>query len=157
MRNTITWCSRLRTGLRLQAPEEQNVEAYFSKSEQALQALSRLKGLQDWELSAAYYAMYLAGMALLAKAGVSSQNHRCTLAFLSLLLSKEDLYLLERGKENREIGQYFVERTVLAKEAENLIRESPRFCAKCRGLAEQLDEKSIAMLRAKVAAFLPPT
>ena len=154
MKHTIAWCLRLKTGLRLEKIRAGRSDGYFFKSAQALEAFSRVRGLADWELSTAYYAMYLAGMALLAKVGVSSKNHRCTLAFLSLLLSKEDLELLEKGKENREMSQYFVEKGVLSQDAQRVIEDAPVLYFKCRKIAGQMDDQRVEELSARLSASL---
>ncbi len=103
----------------------------------------------EWIITTAYYAMYSAATALLAKIGYKSGSHNATIAalehffvkkeliekeyiemFKRVLLSKEEIENISKAKEEREIAQYRVNESITKKTAEDAKKNAYDFVAK---------------------------
>ncbi len=69
------------------------------------------EGIQEWAVSAGYYARYFAVYALLQKIGVKAEIHDCTIALFNYLfhdeISPRLVEELKRAKEERIETQYY--------------------------------------------------
>lgn len=109
----------------------------------------------EWIITAAYYAMYSAATALLAKIGYKSNSHSATIAalehffvkkelidkeyiemFKKALLNKSEIDNISKAKEEREIAQYRVTETISKKDAEEAMKNAYDFVAKADLLLE---------------------
>jgi len=77
----IEWCLKQRKGIRLVKPSENLVKAYLEKSRNALRSMevNAREGIQEWAVSASYYAKYFVVYALLSKIGARCEIHDCTI------------------------------------------------------------------------------
>lgn len=85
MDDKIRWCFEQK-GIELIEPNENLMEGYFKKAENALKAMKREKGNPEWEISAAYYSMYFSVYAILMKIGIKSEIHSCTIEIVRKFL-----------------------------------------------------------------------
>lgn len=109
----------------------------------------------EWVVIAAYYAMYLAALSVLAKIGFKSKNHGATIKALEeffvkkklldkeyleslekVRLNKEELEELRKAKDRREIAQYSVTKNTSKNLAEESKEEAHKFVDKMEELNE---------------------
>src|SRR6056297_2086346 len=112
--NNFDWCMKQSGGLELISPNQNLCDEYFKKAENALDALKKLEGNIEWQVSSAYYAMYFSLYALFMKIGVKSEIHKCTLTFMKKItyFSNEDIFLLEKASKSRVDLQYYTDRHI---------------------------------------------
>ena len=134
----LDWCFSKKK-LKVVEPNDNLSAAYLGKADRAILAMRSVKGNFEWEISAAYYAMYCAVYSLMMKVGVKSEAHSCTIAFcrryLRNVLSYSDIRLLESAKEMRERVQYYLVEPSALKGYPTLLEKVVPFCLKCREAA----------------------
>lgn len=83
----LKWCARQKKGARLVSESENLQKAYMKKSRTALQSMdvNAKAGLDEWTVSASYYAKYFAIYALLSRLGIKCEIHDCTIALFGYL------------------------------------------------------------------------
>ena len=111
----------------------------------------------EWVVIAAYYAMYVAALSILAKLSYRSKNHSATVIFLEeflvkknllekeyletlnkVRLKKEEIETLERARNKREIAQYSVTKETTRQIAEAIKQDAHRFVDRIEELLEEL-------------------
>ncbi len=114
----------------------------------------------EWVINTAYYSMYLAALAALAKIGYKSKNHTATIYALETffvkkgLLEKEILELLEKVKieskyvemirtarDKREIAQYSPTKKTVDFAATSIKGDSYKFVNRIEKLIYEIDRK----------------
>ncbi|WP_214041238.1 HEPN domain-containing protein [Methanoculleus sp.] len=150
----LIWCGRIRSGIALTAPNETLASAYLKKAEEALETMQTITA-RDWKITTAYYAMYFSLYAVLTRIGIRCENHSCTILLMERLLSDyftpAETTLVERARGARVDAQYYVSREVPDPFCEELIRAAPRFLVKCAGIVGAMNEKTIGILRERLA------
>lgn len=106
-KNKVEWCLKKaergikQRGLVKVAPNAKKAREHIKKAEHNLRLMLNLKAgeFSDWCAPAAFYAMYHALLAILAKFGYESGSQECTFALVSSLIEdgkiKMDKALLE--------------------------------------------------------------
>ena len=94
----LSWClkqeERGHPGLRRMKPDSAESQRHVEKALHNLKAFDHNKaGFPDWAVSAAFYAMYHALLALLAQNGYESRNQECTLAAVEHLIATGSISL----------------------------------------------------------------
>jgi uncharacterized protein (UPF0332 family) len=108
----LRWCLRQERGIRLTAPSDNLVKAYLEKSRNALRSMevNAQADIEEWAVSASYYAKYFVVYALLSKIGVKCEIHDCTIALFGSLFSTVECHHLVRelkqSKDDRVDVQY---------------------------------------------------
>jgi len=111
----------------------------------------------EWIVTTAYYSMYLAALAALAKLGYKSKNHIATVLALEEffvkrgLLEKEILELIEKArleveyiemiktaKDKREIAQYSPTKKTVDSVAEDIKKDAYEFVDRMEKLFEEI-------------------
>ena len=133
----------------------------LSKNKEAQKALKLPENYSnnEWVIVISYFAMYRSALALLAKIGYKSDNHTATILALERFFVKKDLigqeYLamfqhakdqinkqdidnLSKGKENREIAQYNVTKTITRAIAEANMKNAYEFVNKVRSIIDAI-------------------
>lgn len=93
---TFKWCLKKgkpggkHRGIAKIGPDPKEAAAHIEKAQHNLRAVDYniAGGFQDWAVSAAFYTMYHALLALLYKLGYESRNQECTLSATEYLISK---------------------------------------------------------------------
>lgn len=144
----IEWCMRKKHGIRLVEPNENLRLGYLKKAEDALDAVKTSRS-SEWKIAAAYYAIYHSLYSCLMAVGVKSEIHSCTIElakrFLSNILSRDDLKLLEDAFSARNDSQYYVDRTIPDTKVERVTKGAPGFFVRCKNAV--LDEGCIKSIR----------
>jgi len=164
---------REKRGLKLINTEEYLVVGHIKKADHNLIVmtdLSRLKH-EDWVVVVAYYSMYQAALALLAKVGLESKEHLATVAvlehFFSKQISKELIKRFNELKEKQDsIESIFLEEKYLDylwkikiaresvqygidinyKETEKVMKNARDFVSRIKLVINELDEDMIKII-----------
>ena len=138
----LAWCLGKDKGIRLVEPSETISSAYVKSSQESLDAMQKNTG--RWRTVAAYYACYESLYALLAKAGIKSEIHECTLALMDLFgFSRREMRFLSELKGERVAVQYYLQQPKALDE-----KGVKSFVAACRSLLSGLSEDAVAQVRA---------
>lgn len=114
----------------------------------------------EWVVVCAYYAMYMAASAALAKINYKSKNHAATVLALETFLVKKQLleesYLkmiekaqlekeyvdnLDLARDRREIAQYSVTKETTRKIAEEIKEDAYKFVERIEGLIREMERR----------------
>ena len=106
----LSWCFRLKDGLKIVEPNERLSKSYLEQAKSSL--LRAEKDLNDkdslWATVAVYYAEYYALCSFLQKIGVKCENHACSILATTLLLGEDKTGTINRHKDKRIDAQYFM-------------------------------------------------
>jgi len=124
----LAWCAEQARGLRLTEPDDNLGDAHIRKAEEALGAMRELTS-KDWQATAAYYTMYHAVYALLARIGIKSGIHTCTLEaakrHLTNHLTKAQLAIIDKAFDTRQKAQYHVRDTIPKPDHDHVTAAAP--------------------------------
>ncbi|HLD57210.1 MAG TPA: HEPN domain-containing protein [archaeon] len=120
MQNKLSWCFRLKDGLKIVDPNERLSKSYLEQAKSSL--LRAEKDLDDkdflWATVAIYYAEYYALYSFLQRIGVKCENHACSILATTLLLGEDKTKTINQHKGKRIDAQYYMK-----VDQENKIRE----------------------------------
>jgi len=106
----LSWCFRLKDGLRMVEPNEILSGSYLEQAKSSL--LRAEKDLDDndllWSTVAIYYAEYYALYSFLQKIGVKCENHACSILAVTLLLGEDKTMTINNHKDKRIDAQYYM-------------------------------------------------
>mgnify|MGYP001568106353 FL=1 len=106
----LSWCFRLKDGLRMAEPNERLAKSYLEQAKSSL--LRAEKDLNDkdllWSTVAIYYAEYYALYSFLQRIGVKCENHACSILTVTLLLGEDKTKTINQHKSKRIDAQYYV-------------------------------------------------
>jgi uncharacterized protein (UPF0332 family) len=164
-------------GLRVMSPNNYLSDGHIKKADHNLIVMTDLNklGHKDWVLIAAYYAMYHAALALLAKIGLESKDHATTVAILEYFFGKqiskeiiekfnelkerkdkieaiiiEEKYInyLWKIKRARETVQYGI--AITYKETDVMMNIAREFVSKVKLVINELDERLLNMINKEI-------
>jgi len=152
----IIWCLNKKDGLSLVEPNQNLADAYLNKAEDSLKSVS-LNKIKEWKIATAYYASYFSVYAILQKIGVKCEIHTCTIQFAKVFLneffSEEDIEFLEDSFKARGDSQYYVNREVSDEFYDIMMKNTPSFVVKCKGVLSKINEKKIKEIREKLKGY----
>src|SRR3989338_8237185 len=106
----LTWCFRLKDGLRIVESNERLSKSYLEQAKSSL--LRAEKDLNDndllWATVTIYYAEYYALYSFLQRIGIKCENHACSILAVSLLLGEEKIAIITKHKGKRIDAQYYM-------------------------------------------------
>ncbi len=148
----IKWCLRQNQGIRLIEPSPNLANSYLSMATDSLSVMANEKNRSiRWAISSGYYSMYYSLYAVLMKIGIKSEIHSCTISFMKSFLSRDytesDIALIEKASNTRNIIQYYVERSVDLKDAEEIFNNAVKFFNKSKEILSNLNEDNIKEIR----------
>lgn len=150
----IGWCLDQELGLRLVNPSDRLARIYLAKAKDAIRTVSEVSS-KEWKVTAAYYSMYFSVYSILAKAGIASKIHSCTIefarSFLSGSYSRQELELFERAKDARIDSQYYLGKS---SSGEDAIVGAPGFVGKSETILQGLGWREIEEIRASFLAVV---
>lgn len=113
-------------------------------------------GLDEWTISASYYAKYFVIYALLSRIGIKCEIHDCTIALFSYLfgngISQELLQDLRQAKEDRVDAQYYNAEVKI--DSSSTIAKTKEFVIKIEEIIDSLNSQKIVDIRKKLKAVL---
>ena len=157
--------------LKISKPNEHLSAGHIQKADHNLIVMTDLNKLkhEDWVVVTAYYAMYQAASALLARIGLESKDHATTAAVMeyffgelkeligkfnelkeridkveAMTIGEKYIDLLWEIKRARETVQYGI--SIDYKETEAVIRNARLFVNKIKLVLNELDDKLIEVL-----------
>lgn len=96
-------CGERHKGLRKIVPSEEKIAGHIKKAVHNFNAIDLFSKLNysDWSASAAFYCLYHALLALIAKKGFESRNQGCTFALVEKMIEDKEIALTK--EELKEI------------------------------------------------------
>jgi len=153
---SINWCCKQKNGIKLIEPNINLAEGYLKMAEDALGTMNREKNYSlRFSVSACYYSMYYSLYALLMRIGIKCEIHSCTLKimeeFLSEFYSQEDIKLINKAFDCRNMTQYYVDRVVQKSDADFIISKASFFHSTSKEILGKLNENKINEIKEKIA------
>ncbi|MGI0046881.1 MAG: HEPN domain-containing protein [Nitrosotalea sp.] len=150
----LKWCAKQKKGIRLGSESENLQKAYLKKSRTALKSMevNAKAGLDEWTISASYYAKYFAIYALLSRIGIKCEIHDCTISLFSYLfagdISEEIMVELRQAKEDRVDAQYYSAEVRI--DSPGIIAKTKEFVIRIEGIIDGLNSQKIADIRKRL-------
>ncbi len=152
MQNKLSWCFRLKDGLKIVEPNERLSRSYLEQAKSSL--LRAEKDLDDkdflWATVTIYYSEYYALYSFLQRIGVKCENHACSILAVTLLLGEDKTKTINQHKAKRIDAQYYMK-----VDQENKIREMMQeakiFVSMFDELGSKLNENETNMYRQKIS------
>ncbi len=154
----LKWCAKQSKGIRIVKESKNLQKAYLKKSENALKSMevNAREGIDEWAISASYYAKYFAIYALLSRIGIKCEIHDCTIVLFGYLFSEEIapsvMGDLRQSKEDRVEAQYYS--TVEQIDSKELIAKTKDFVLKMEEIIDGLSTQKITSLQRKLVSAL---
>ncbi|MDE1838681.1 MAG: HEPN domain-containing protein [Thaumarchaeota archaeon] len=154
----LKWCTKQKKGIKLVKGSEILQKAYVKKSQEALKSMevNAHVGINEWAVSASYYAKYFIIYSLLSRIGIKCEIHDCTIALFTYLfeneISSQFLQDLRQAKKDRVDAQYYTF-TVKINAAE-LISKTKEFVLKIGEIADGIDSVKISKIRKELKTIL---
>lgn len=148
----LNWCCKQKDGIRLIEPNDNLSLGYLKMAESSLGTMNREKKFNlIFSISACYYSMYYSLYAVCMKVGVKCEIHSCTIEFMKKVLhnfySKEDVKLIKKGFDLRNIAQYYVDKIISKEDTDFIIKKAPEFFNKSKIILSKINEKDIKEIR----------
>lgn len=154
----LKWCAKQKKGIKLVKESENLQKAYLQKSRTALQSMevNAKAGLDEWTISASYYAKYFVIYALLSRIGIKCEIHDCTIALFNYIFGKdipqEILQDLRQAKEDRIDAQYYNAEVKI--DSSSTIAKTKEFVIKIEEIIDSLNSQKIVDIRKKLKTAL---
>lgn len=148
----LSWCFRLKDGLKVVEPNERLSKSYLEQAKSSL--LRAEKDLNDkdflWATVAIYYAEYYALYSFLQKIGVKCENHACSILAAAFLLGEDKTKTINLHKGKRIDAQYYmkVDQEIKIKA---MLQEAKMFVADFDEVVSNLFEGDIKQHRGNIS------
>ena len=152
----INWCCKQKNGLNLIDKNENLSTAYLEMAKDSINVMKNEKDQSlRWSISSCYYSMYYSLYAILMKIGIKSEIHSCTLEFMGCFLpySSNDYKLIQKAFKLRNTIQYYAERVINKKDAEEIISGAEEFFNISKEIIASLNEEQINEIRKKLKEY----
>lgn len=121
--------------MRLVTPNNRLRGAYEKKASNALDIVQSAIH-KEWQIIAAYYAIYNSLYGLLMGIGIKSEIHSCTITvaktYLTTIFTPSDIELLECAYRARINVQYYIDESVSDTMAQKIFARCGAFVVKCK-------------------------
>lgn len=149
---SLKWCCKQKDGIKLIEPSDNLSLSYMKMAENALGTMNRERKYNlTFAISACYYSMYYSLYSILMKPGVKCGIHSCTLEFMKELLAgfytREDLKLISKAFDLRNIAQYYVDKVIDPKEADLIMSKAPLFVNTSKDILSRINENDVKKIR----------
>ncbi|KEQ55978.1 HEPN domain-containing protein [Marine Group I thaumarchaeote SCGC AAA799-E16] len=154
----LQWCARQNKGIKIATQSKNLQNAYLKKSQTALQSMqvNAREGIDEWAISASYYAKYFAIYALFSQLGIKCEIHDCTIALFGYLfgndISQPLLEDLRQAKEDRIDVQYY--NAEISIDLQEMISKTKEFVIVVEEIIDGLNQQRIDELRQKTKEAL---
>ncbi len=154
----LEWCVKQKKGIKLVRESENLRKAYVKKSQEALRSMevNAKAKIDEWAISASYYAKYFAIYALLSRIGIKCEIHDCTIAlFIYLFGSDVDVQFLQdlrQAKKDRVEAQYYTSTVKI--NAKELISKTKEFVLEIEEIIDGIDSVRISKIRKELKTVL---
>ncbi len=152
---SLKWCCSQKDGIKLIEQNDNLSKGYTKMAEGALGTMNREKGLnRTFAISACYYSMYYSLYAVLMKIGIKCEIHSCSIEFMKQGLkefySKEDVKIIEKAFDCRNISQYYVDKIVSEADFNFIISKAISFVNKSKEVLAKINERDIRKIREEI-------
>lgn len=152
---SLRWCCKQSGGIKLVETNDNLVQGYLEMAEKSLGTMTREREYNlMFAISACYYSMYYSLYAICMKIGIKCKIHGCTLEFMKKCLdnfySKEDMKIIKKAFDLRNIAQYYVDRIISKQDSDYIIEKVPLFFSKSKEVLSKINEKYIMEIREEV-------
>jgi len=149
---SLKWCCKKKSGIKLVEPSDNLSLSYIKTAENSLGTMNReRKNNLTFAVSACYYSMYYSLYSILTKIGIKCEIHSCTLEFMRKLLTefytKDDMKIISKAFDLREIAQYHIEKVIDVKEADFIMNKAPFFVNTSKEILSKMNDNDIKKLR----------
>ncbi len=144
----LTWCFKLKDGLKIIEPNETLSRSYLEQARSSL--LRAEKDLNDkdflWSTVAIYYSEYYSLYSFLQKIGIKCENHVCSILIVTLLLGEEKTKTINLHKDKRLDAQYYM-KVDQEDKIEEMLKGAKLFVSQFDELISNLSENEIKSYR----------
>ena len=149
---SLKWCCKQKDGIKLIEPNDNLAQGYIKMAEDSLGTMNRERKYNlMFAISACYYSMYYSLYSVCMKIGIKCEIHSCTIEFMKKILdnfySKEDVKIIRKAFDARNIAQYYVNKIVQKEDSDFIIVNAPLFLNKSKEILSKINEKDIKELR----------
>ncbi|MBT7705852.1 HEPN domain-containing protein [archaeon] len=155
----INWCLNQKNGIRLIDPSINLSNSYLLMAEDALGVMANEKDKSiRWAIASGYYSMYYSLYSVLMRLGVKSEIHTCTISFMNGFLgdyySNEDVAIVGKAFSLRNAVQYYVDKVLDPKDAEEVFQRAAEFFNKSKQVTGSINEDDIEKIRSKLKRLM---
>ena len=155
----LKWCCRQKDGTKLIEPNDNLAKGYLKMAEDSLGTMNRERKYNlTFAISACYYSIYYSLYAVCMKLGIKCEIHSCTVEFMKTTLTKfysaEDLKILKKAFDTRNIAQYYVDKVILKEDSDYIMEKAPFFFNKSREILTKINEKDVNEIREKIRVLI---
>lgn len=140
----LSWCFKLKDGLKIVEPNEILSKSYLEQAKSSL--LRAEKDLNDkdflWATVAIYYSEYYALYSFLQRIGIKCENHTCSILTVTLLLSEEKIKTINSHKDKRLDAQYYM-KVDQEDKIKEMLKDAKLFVSQFDEFVSNLTEKEI--------------
>jgi len=152
---SLKWCCNQKDGIKLIEPNDNLAQGYLKMAENSLGTMNRERKYNlMFAISACYYSMYYSLYSVCMKIGIKCEIHSCTLGFMKKFLTEfysgEDIKIIKKAFNARNIAQYYIDKIVLKEDSDYVIEKAPLFFNKSKEILAKINEKDIKELRSRI-------
>jgi len=109
----LIWCKKATKQIDFATPSENIARARIAQARDSIRAMevNRHEGLDDWAITASYYAKYFAVSALFTQFGIKCENHACAVTLFGYLfdgiISQDKVDNFTQSKDQRIEALYY--------------------------------------------------
>ena len=154
----LKWCCGQKDGIKLIETNDNLAKSYLKMAEDSLGTMNRERKYNlAFAISACYYSMYYSLYAVCMRFGVKCEIHSCTIEFMKKALieyySKEDIKIIKKAFDARNIAQYYVDKIVLKEDSDYIMEKAPLWRNKSKEILAKINEKDVKEIREKIIGF----
>ena len=154
----LKWCCKQKDGIKLTETNDNLAQGYLKMAENSLGTMNRERKYNlMFAISACYYSMYYSLYAICMKIGIKCEIHSCTIELMKSVLiefySKEDLKIIKKAFDARNIAQYYVDKIVSKEDSDYIMEKAPLFFNKSKEILAKINEKDVKEIREKIRKF----
>ena len=152
MQNKLSWCFRLKDGLKIVDPNERLSKSYLEQAKSSL--LRAEKDLDDkdflWATVAIYYTKYYSLYSFLQRIGVKCENHACSILATTLLLGEDKTKTINQHKGKRIDAQYYM-KVDQENKIREMLQEAKLFVSMFDEIVSKLTENEIKIYKENIS------
>ena len=156
---SIKWCCKKKEGIKLVDSNDNLALSYSKMAEKAIGTMAREKNYNlMFAISACYYSMYYSLYSIMMKIGVKCEIHSCSLQFMKQFLkefySEEDVKIIKRAFDLRNIAQYYPDKIINKEELNFVMSNASLFLNKSREILSKINEEDIKKIKKELSELL---
>lgn len=149
---SLKWCCGQKDGIKIINANDNLAKGYLKMAESSLGTMNREREYNlNFAISACYYSMYYSLYAVCMKLGIKCEIHSCTIEFMKKILTKyyseEDIKIIKKAFDARDIAQYHVDKIVLKEDSDYIMEKAPLFFNKSKEILAEINEENIKEIR----------